>query len=93
MNSFETVGYIASLLSIVNQVPQAIKVIRTGDTHSISLTMYVLVVACISMWLVYGVLLKDGPLIWANAISLVPIIYIFLVKLTNTMKGKDKWGI
>ena len=93
MNAVETVGYMASLLSILNQFPQAIKVFKTKDTQSISLTMYIIVVGCISLWLVYGILLLDGPLIWANALSLVPILYIFIVKLVNTLKGTDKWGI
>jgi len=93
MNSVETVGYLASLFSVINQFPQAIKVMRTKDTHSISLTMYIFVVICISLWLAYGILLHDGPLIWANALSLIPIWYIFIMKLTNTIKGKDKWGI
>lgn len=93
MNAVETVGYAASLLSILNQFPQAIKVIKTKDTHSISLTMYIIVVVCITLWLVYGIMLNDGPLIWANALSLIPIVYIFIMKLTNTLKGKDKWSI
>lgn len=93
MNAVETVGYAASLLSILNQFPQAIKVIKTKDTHSISLTMYIIVVVCITLWLVYGIMLNDGPLIWANALSLIPILYIFIMKLTNTLKGKDKWSI
>lgn len=93
MNNVELVGYLASLFSIINQFPQAIKVYRTKDTHSISLTMYVCVVICISLWLAYGILLIDGPLIWANALSLIPIWYIFIMKLKNTLQGKDKWGI
>jgi MtN3 and saliva related transmembrane protein len=93
MNTVETVGYAASLLSVLNQFPQAIKVFKTRDTHSISLTMYSIVVVCITLWLVYGILLVDGPLIWANALSLFPIVYIFIMKLTNTIKGKDPWGI
>lgn len=93
MTSLEIVGFSASLLSILNQFPQAIKVFRTQDTHSISLVMYCIVVVAITLWLVYGIMLKDGPLIWANALSLVPIIYIFVVKLTNTIKGIDKLSI
>ena len=93
MNAIEVVGFFASLLSVLNQFPQAIKVFTTKDTHSISLLMYCIVVVCISLWLVYGILLNDAPLIWANALSLVPITYIFLMKLTNTIKGKDKLGI
>jgi MtN3 and saliva related transmembrane protein len=93
MTSVETVGFLASLLSVVNQIPQAIKVFRSKDTHSISLVMYCLVVICLTMWMVYGILLKDGPLIWANVLSLIPITYIFTVKLRNTIIGKDKLSI
>lgn len=93
MNAIEIVGFSASLLSILNQFPQAIKVFTTKDTHSISLAMYCIVVVCISLWLVYGIMLNDAPLIWANALSLLPITYIFIMKLTNTITGKDKLGI
>ena len=93
MNAIEIVGFSASLLSVLNQFPQAIKVYTTKDTHSISLVMYCIVVVCISLWLVYGILLKDAPLIWANALSLIPITYIFIMKLSNTISGKDKLSI
>lgn len=93
MTSVEIVGFSASLLSVLNQFPQAIKVFRTKDTHSISLLMYCIVVVCITLWLVYGIMLMDAPLIWANALSLVPIVYIFLMKVTNTIKGKDPLSI
>lgn len=93
MNAIEIVGFSASLLSVLNQFPQAIKVFTTKDTHSISLLMYCIVVVCITLWLVYGILLKDAPLIWANALSLLPITYIFIMKLTNTISGKDKLSI
>jgi MtN3 and saliva related transmembrane protein len=93
MNSLEIVGFSASLLSVLNQFPQAIKVFRTQDTHSISLVMYCIVVVAITLWLVYGIMLHDGPLIWANALSLIPIVYIFIVKLKNTINGKDKLAI
>ncbi|HNZ61905.1 MAG TPA: SemiSWEET family transporter [Paludibacteraceae bacterium] len=93
MTSLQIVGSLASLLSVLNQFPQAIKVFRTKDTHSISLTMYCIVVVCITLWLVYGIMLKDGPLIWANGLSLIPITYIFIMKLTNTLKGIDKLSI
>jgi MtN3 and saliva related transmembrane protein len=93
MTYVETVGFLASLLSVLNQLPQAIKVFRSKDTHSISLVMYCIVVACITLWMVYGILLHDAPLIWANALSLFPITYIFIMKLRNTIIGKDKLSI
>lgn len=93
MSPLAIVGFSASLLSILNQFPQAIKVFRTQDTQSLSLVMYCIVVVAISLWLVYGILLKDSPLIWANALSLIPIIYIFIIKMKNTILGIDKLTI
>lgn len=93
MTTVEIVGFSASLLSVLNQFPQAIKVYRSKDTHSISLLMYCIVVVCITLWLVYGILLMDAPLIWANALSLIPIFYIFIMKVTNTVRGIDKLSI
>jgi len=93
MSSLAIVGFLASIFSIINQFPQAIKVFRTQDTHSLSLVMYCIVVVAITLWLVYGIMLKDGPLIWANALSLVPIIYIFIIKMKNTILGIDKLTI
>jgi MtN3 and saliva related transmembrane protein len=93
MTSIEIVGFSASLLSVLNQFPQAIKVLRSQDTHSISLVMYCVVVVAITLWLVYGIMLNDAPLIWANSLSLFPIVYIFIIKLKNTIQGKDKLSI
>lgn len=93
MSTIEIVGFTASFLSVLNQFPQAIKVYLTKDTNSISLFMYCIVVVCITMWLIYGILLKDSPLIWANALSLIPILFIFINKAYNTITGKDKFTI
>ena len=93
MTAIEIVGFSASVLSILNQFPQALKVYKTKDTNSISLLMYCIVVVCISLWLVYGIMLMDVPLMFANALSLIPIVYIFLIKVSNTIKGIDKLSI
>lgn len=93
MTPLEIVGFSASLLSVLNQFPQAIKVFKSQDTHSISLIMYCIVVVAITLWLVYGIMLKDSPLIWANTFSLFPIVYILFIKLKNTIQGKDKLSI
>lgn len=93
MSTVAIIGFLASLFSVLNQFPQAIKVFRSQDTQSISLVMYFIVVIAITLWLVYGIMLNDGPLISANALSLVPIVYIFIIKLKNTIQGKDKLSI
>ena len=77
MTVVESVGFMASLLSVLNQFPQAIKVFQSKDTHSISLLMYCIVVVCITLWMVYGILLHDGPLLGQFIIALPYHVYIF----------------
>lgn len=64
-------GYVAASLTTLSFIPQALKTIRTGDTRGISLRMYVLFTAGIALWGLYGLFTRDGPLIVANAITLV----------------------
>jgi len=67
----EIVGLVAAFLTTLAFLPQVIHTIRTRSTHDISLRMYSLYTVGIFLWLVYGLLLRDMPLIAANAITLV----------------------
>lgn len=64
-------GYAAATLTTVSFIPQALKTLRSGDTRGISLRMYVLFCTGIALWGLYGLLTGDGPLIAANAVTLV----------------------
>ncbi|MCB4398368.1 glutathione synthetase [Synechococcus sp. MU1625] len=70
--SSELVGYLAAGLTTVSFFPQAIKTLRSGDTKSISLGMYGLFTSGVALWSLYGLLVKDGPVLVANLITLVP---------------------
>ena len=90
MNLISVIGVLAAIVSTINQLPQAFKTIRSKDTHSLSLWMYIMVWVATSLWLLYGILLKDFPLILSNSISILPITYILGTKIRNTVNGKDK---
>ena len=90
MNLISIIGVLAAVVSTINQLPQAFKTIRSKDTHSLSLWMYIMVWVATSLWLLYGILLKDFPLILSNSISILPITYILGTKIRNTVNGKDK---
>lgn len=64
-------GYVAASLTTLSFIPQAVKTLRSGDTSAISLRMYALFTSGIALWGVYGLFTGDGPLIVANAITLV----------------------
>ena len=69
--SIAVLGYLAASLTTVSFIPQVVKTLRTGDTSGISLRMYALFTGGIALWGLYGLLTGDGPLIVANAITLV----------------------
>lgn len=89
MNLITTVGVLAAIFSTINQLPQAWKTIRSKDTYSLSLGMYFLVWVATSLWLLYGVLLNDKPLMLSNCVSIIPVTYILVMKIINTVSGKD----
>jgi Uncharacterized conserved protein len=88
MDSNEMVGFAAAVLTTVSFYPQAFKIIKTKDTQSISLAMYSIINLGIALWLVYGILKGDKPIIYANAFTLVASLTILLLKLKNTIKRK-----
>lgn len=83
-------GYVAASLTTASFFPQAIKTVRSGDTRGISLGMYALFTLGISCWGVYGLLTRDGPLIVANAITLVPAGLILERKLRAVLAGQER---
>lgn len=82
------IGYLGGFLTAIAQFPQAIKVIKTGDTQSISLGMYSIMTLGIFFWLLYGILIPNIPMILANAVCLIPSIYVLYITILNSLKSK-----
>lgn len=79
----EWVGYIAATLTTVAFLPQALKTIRTRDTRSISLGMYVVFSIGIAFWLVYGISIGSMPMILANIVTFILSATILGLKLKH----------
>lgn len=77
------IGSIAAVLTTFAFLPQVIKVIKTKDTESIALGMYLMQVVGIGLWLVHGLVIQDLPLISANSISLILSAIILAYKIKD----------
>ena len=77
------IGYAAAVLTTAAFLPQVIKSIRTRETKHISLGMYVLFCAGITLWLVYGLMLHAWPIILANVATLILSGTILFMKVKN----------
>ncbi|WP_437283572.1 SemiSWEET transporter [Sorangium sp. So ce375] len=65
----------------ISFLPQVLRTLRTRDTRSISVGMYAAFVTGVGLWLIYGLLTQDVPIVIANAITLVLSGTVFLLKL------------
>lgn len=75
------IGSIAAILTTFAFLPQVIKVIKTKDTESIALGMYLMQVLGIALWLAHGLIIHDLPLILANSVSFILSAIILAYKI------------
>ena len=78
-----TIGLLAALLTTAAFVPQVLHTLATRDTRGISLRMYLIFVTGVLLWLVYGLLMRDLPLILANSVTLLLAGAILYLKLRH----------
>lgn len=71
MSSVTFLGLAAAFCSTLAFLPQVIKTWRTRSTADISLGMFLLLVSGVVLWLAYGIIQQDLPLIAANAVTFV----------------------
>lgn len=75
------VGLAAAAITVSSLFPQLVKVLRTKSTKDISLGMFTLFCSGVFLWFVYGILLKDLPIIVANFLGFIQAVVILAFKL------------
>lgn len=81
MVNFKTYcGMVAGSLTTISFVPQLLKVWRTQSTKDISAGMFTVFTCGVSLWLLYGVLLEDTPIIISNTVTLILAASILFLK-------------
>lgn len=78
-----TIGYLAAGLTTISFLPQVIKVWRTRSTRDVSLTMFLVLCCGVGLWLAYGLMLGDMPMILANALTLALASTVLFFKIRH----------
>ena len=81
------IGYLAAALTTVSAVPQLMHTIRTRDARGISIRSWLTLALGVALWLVYGVSVGSGPLIYANAVSLALELSIVAVAVRSRVNA------
>lgn len=62
-------GYFAGALTTFSFIPQIIRIYKTKSAHDISLIFNMMFLIGILLWLTYGIMKKDPPIIIWNAMA------------------------
>ena len=89
----EIVGFSAGFVGAVMTVPQVYKVMVTKSTKDISLLFIFLNLLCSLLWLWYGILIMDWPIIITDLALCVQFVIIGLYKLYFDIIKKNESAI
>jgi MtN3 and saliva related transmembrane protein len=81
MNIVQLLGLAAGSFTTVAFLPQVIKTWKSGSAKDLSLAMFSFFCLGVVLWLVYGILTKDIPVIAANFATLLLASTILYFKL------------
>ncbi len=65
------VGTVAGILTSLSMLPQLIKMIREKKAEDVSTGMLIVLICGVGLWVYYGLLKKDFPVLVTNAFSLL----------------------
>ena len=80
MSVIDIIGYIAGALALFSTLPQIIKSFKTKSTKDLSLSRSVIYITSVVLWLIYGILILNGPMIVINTIDLILIIILLFLQ-------------
>ena len=81
MQVSDMLGYAAATLTTASFVPQAWRTFRTKDVSGISLKMYTVFTLGVAVWLAYGIVLGEVPMMLANGLTLVLACAVLVMRL------------
>ncbi len=74
----EVLGLVAGGITSVAMMPQLIKVIKEKNAEDISVVMLLVLITGLSLWVWYGILQNEVPIILSNSFSVLVNITLLI---------------
>ena len=81
MSTTTILGFLAGFLTTISFLPQVVKTWKSRSTSDLSLGMFSAFSVGVLCWLGYGFLLQEAPMILWNAVTLILVLAILIMKL------------
>lgn len=82
MNYIDIIGLFAAVCTTIAFLPQVMKTWKSKSAKDLSLGMFSLFFTGVGLWLAYGILQHDIPIILANGVTLILAGSLLFFKLT-----------
>jgi MtN3 and saliva related transmembrane protein len=74
-------GIIAGTLCTLSFVPQVLRIAKSRNARDISLITFIMFSCGVFAWFIYGISIKEWPVIIANAVTLLLALVILGMKI------------
>jgi MtN3 and saliva related transmembrane protein len=81
MSIVSFLGLLAASLTTISFLPQVLKTWKSRSAKDLSLGMFLTFTLGVALWLVYGVMINDLPVILANVVTLLLASTLLFFKL------------
>src|SRR5882672_4596777 len=83
-------GITAGVLTAASMMPQVIKTIKTKKAEHVSAVMLITLICGVILWIVYGALKNDLPIVITNCFSLLVNVVMLFLRWKFGKKDKKK---
>ena len=83
MQIAQIIGLIAGTITSVTFLPQVIRIWKTKSAKDLSMLMMIMLIVGTSLWLSYGLMIKDAAIIYTNSMVLAMSMTMLFFKLKH----------
>lgn len=84
------IGTLAGILCAVSFFPQVIKIYKSKNTRDLALSTFIMFSAGVFLWFLYGLMIKDLPVIITNLFIFILSVFILFMKIRYRGGTDDK---
>ncbi len=90
MTTPDIIASFAAFFTMLGYVPQAIKTIKTKDTRGISFWMYLFSMVGVILWLIFGLMIGNVPIIFKNIAVIILGGIVLWIKTMHIIRDGEE---
>ncbi|WP_245756530.1 SemiSWEET transporter [Amphritea atlantica] len=80
------IGISAACCTTASFVPQVVQILKSKDTAGISVAMYSIFTLGVLLWVIYGFVIQDMPVLLANSVTLILTLSVLVLTIIQRLR-------